>query len=137
MNISIKSVAIIMLVVAIASAALTRYCFPQIQVKTVEKEKDVHHNDIVTVVKVVKEKDGSEETTSTTIDHSTNVLTDNKTTTIMAQPNWMVSASADIKFDDIRPVYAFQIQRRILGPFFVGGNLTTDKYAGVSIGFEF
>lgn len=133
----IKSVAIAIAITAVVSAAVTRYYFPKLQMQTVEVEKEVVKNNVVTVIKTVKEKDGTEETTTTIVDKTEKKQTDSKTVTVAAKNDWVISASVGTKFDDLKPIYGAQVQRRILGPFYLGAMANTDKTIGLSIGFEF
>ena len=137
----LKTVGILVLATAIISAVVTRYYFPKVQtqVQTVEVTKEVVKNNIVTVTKIVKEKDGSETTTTTTTDNSVTQTSDSKSKskTIAASKDWVISGSVQTKFEGLQPIYGVQVQRRILGPFYLGAMTNTDRAAGVSIGFEF
>lgn len=133
----LKTVGIIVIVVAILSAVTTRYYFPKVSMQTVEVEKEVVKNNIVTITKTIKGTDGTEETTTTTTDKSTSNSTASKSVTITASKDWMISASAGTKFEGLQPIYGLQVQRRILGPIYVGAMASTDKMIGLSVGFEF
>jgi hypothetical protein len=134
----LKNVAILVLITAVLSAVITKYYFPKLQMQTVEVEKEVIKNNIVTVTKIVKDKDGNETSETTTVDRSTTKNTDSKVVSIAASKDWMISASAQTDFKEgLKPVYGVQVQRRILGPFYVGGTVNTDRAVGVSVGFEF
>lgn len=133
----LKTVGLIVLATAIMSAVVTKYYFPKIQTQTVEVEKEVVKNHIITIVKNTKNSDGSETTETRTEDTSTKRSTDTKSTTVLASKDWVVSGSAQTKFDSLQPIYGVQVQRRILGPFYVGAMANTDHSAGLSIGFEF
>jgi len=65
---SIKNVTILVLIVAALSAALTRYYFPKVEMKTQEITKEVIRNDIRTIVKEVTRPDGSKEVITETTD---------------------------------------------------------------------
>lgn len=134
----LKNVAIAIVITAALSAVVTRYYFPKLQMQTVEVEKEVVKNNVVTVTKIVKEKDGTETTEITTVDKSTKKSEDSKVVSIAASKDWMISASAQTDFKEgLKPVYGLQVQRRILGPFYLGATANTDKAIGVSVGFEF
>lgn len=134
----LKNVAIVVVITAVLSAVITKYYFPKLQMQTVEVEKEVIKNNIVTVTKVVKDKDGNETTETTVVDKSTTKNTDSKVVSIAASKDWMISASAQTDFKEgLKPVYGLQVQRRILGPFYLGATANTDRAIGVSVGFEF
>lgn len=133
-----RNTVILMILVAAASAGLTRYCFPQVQIKNVEVTKEVVKNNIQTVIKTVVLKDGTTETTETINDQSTKLETDKKVLTIAKTNDWMFDVGARVKLDDRELIlYDLQVQRRILGPFFLGAKLSTDKSVGLSVGMEF
>lgn len=138
---STRNTIILLILVAIASAGLTRYYFPSVQFKNTETIKEVVHNDIQTVVKTIERPDGTKETTETTVDHSTKQETSKSQTIIAAKPQWMFDVGARANLEHISDrdtiVYDLQVQRRVLGPFYVGGKISTDKSVGVSLGMEF
>lgn len=132
-----RYVIILLILVAAASAGVTRYYFPQVQYKDVEITKEVIKNNIQTVIKTVVKKDGTTETTETINDQSVKKETDSKEISIAKKNDWMFDIGARTKLDDINPIYSLHAQRRILGPFFLGAQLATDKSVGVSVGMEF
>lgn len=133
-----RNTIILLIIVAAASAGITRYYFPQVEVKTVETTKEVIKNDIKTIVKEVVRPDGTKETITETTDKSSKSETTKNETKIAAKPQWMFDLGARVKMDDRQLIiYDLQVQRRIVGPFFVGGRISTDKSVGVSIGMEF
>ena len=133
-----KNTIILLILVAVASAGITRYLFPQIEFKNTETTKEVVRNDIKTEVRLVERPDGTKETITFITDKSTKKETTKSETIIAAKPQWMFDIGARAKLDDLNGlVYDLQVQRRILGPFFLGGRVSTDKSVGVSIGMEF
>lgn len=123
----------LIVITALASAALTRYYFP----KTVTKieEKEVVRKDVKTIIKEVVKKDGTKETTTEILDRSTE-----KREFMLEQfkiSDWIVSASYGMKEFKGEPIYGLQVQRRILGPLFLGLTGSTDKVYGISVGMEF
>lgn len=117
---------------AFALGASTRYLFPA--TKTVENIVTKDH--VVTVVKQIKNKDGTTETdTTTTEDKNT---TDNKVAivAIRAISNWHVGAGANIGLN-LQPSYSVQVDRRILGPVFVGISGDTIGRVGAHLSVEF
>lgn len=133
-----KNVIILMVIVAAVSAGITRYYFPQVEFKNTEVVKEVVRNDIRTIVKEVVRPDGTKETVTETTDKSTKKETSTSETIIAAKKQWMFSVGANTNLSnrDIM-VYDLHVQRRIMGPFFLGAKATTDKSVGVSIGMEF
>lgn len=65
--------------------------------------------------------------------------TEQKQTVPILAPDWFITVGAgyDFKTHDGRPLYLLGVNRRILGPLFVGGTITSDRTLGVQIGFEF
>ena len=132
-----KNTLILLVIVAAVSAGITRYYFPQIEYKNTETVKEVVRNDIRTVIKEVVRPDGTKETITETTDKSTKKET-TKSETVIAQKNqWMFDIGARKTFSNSEIYYDLQIQRRIVGPFFLGVKGSTDKSVGVSIGMEF
>jgi hypothetical protein len=125
------------------SAGVTRYYFPQVTVetKTVEVQKDVIRNNIVTITSTMKLPNGEVDTTTKTIDNTVHVDTDTKTSQSMQlspQKNWFVGAEASITgINFANPAYGVFVNRRILGPFYLGGSVNTKGEFGVSVGMEF
>lgn len=132
-----KTIAILLIVVAAASAGITRYCFPAIEFKNTETTKEVVRNDVRTVIKEVTRPDGTKETITETTDKSVKKETSQSETVIAAKPQWMFDVGVRKTLTDRELYYDLQVQRRIVGPFFLGGKLSTDKSVGVSIGMEF
>lgn len=136
---SLKQVAVLLLVTATVSAALTRFYFPQVQVKTVEVEKDVIHNNIQTVVVTKKLPSGEVDSTTTIVDHTNKVDTDNKTSEISKiPPNWLIVGTASVTgINFANPAYGVQVNRRILGPIFINASANTKGEVGLGLGMEF
>lgn len=120
----------------------------KIKTVTVEKvvEKKAEKKNVKTVV--VQAPDGTTTTTTTdtsTVDTNTNtdtntVATDEKKkTTTYSRPNWRLAALGgfDPNGNIGKPIYGGSIERRILGPIFVGAFGMSNKSFGVSLSFEF
>lgn len=143
MTIQLKYAGAACLVVAILSAGITRYYFPQVtvQTKTVEVQKDITQDNVRIVVQQVKKPDGEVDTTTTTLDNTVHVDIDTKssqTAQLAPQKNWFVGADASITgVNFANPAYGLFINRRIAGPFYVGGAVNTKGEFGVSVGMEF
>lgn len=134
---TLKQSLVACLIVAVAAAAVTRYYFPQIQTKTVEVIKEVVKTDVKTVIHTVTSPDGTTDTTTTIVDHTTRTETENKTSIQAKEINWQVSGSVQSNFRLDPPAYGVQVQRRVLGPFFVGALLNTKGDVGLSLGVSF
>lgn len=111
--------------------------FPKIEEKTVEIEKEKIVKDVVTVTKIITKPDGTKEEVTVVTDKSKESK-EIKNTKIVSKPDWHVSASAktkSIQMNDL--VYSVQVERRILGDIYLGVVGSSDKSAGLSVGFEF
>lgn len=130
-----RGILIVAIMSAVGGASVTRAYFAREVVRTVEKEVVKDH--IVTVTKESKAKDGTESIITTTTDDR--AATDNKNTvdTKPAQaPQWLISGGAGLTVNGL-PVYAGSVQRRIIGPVFLGLQVTTQKEGFVTLGIEF
>lgn len=107
---------------------------PRVVTETQVVSKDVVHNQIVTVTKVIKQKDGSEVSTTTATD--TSVKVDNTVSKDIKAPNYHVTAGYDIGFTAV-PSYSLQVEKRIAGPLFLGARAETRGAVGVVLGLEF
>lgn len=134
---TLRNTLIALVVVASVSAAITRYYFPQVQYKNVEVVKEVVKNDVRTIIKTIENPNGTKETTTEIIDKSVKQETSKSNTTVAAKPQWMFSVGARKPYDKSDLYYDLQVQRRILGPFYLGGSISTEKTIGVSVGMEF
>lgn len=127
--------------------AAGRYVQPakvEIKKEVEVKEVEVTRKNIVTVTHEEKRPDGTVITDSRTEDKSTEATrTDTKskesTTITNVKPQWKVSGGAGVKYNEIslQPVYTVGVERRILGPIFVGAYGRTDKEVGLSVSVEF
>ncbi len=132
-----KSVLILCIITAAASVAVTRFYFPQIQTKTVETTKEVIHNDVKTIIKTVTEPNGTTTSTTTIEDHTQKIDTSKKLDITTTRKDWLVSGSYSTDLHKLEPIYGLQVNRRILGPAYVGALLNTKGEVGLSIGLEF
>lgn len=142
MQVSLRTLAITSLIIAGASVYVTRTFWQKEIVRVEVKEKETVKKDIVTTIKEVKRVDGSIERSETIVDRSTENRRTNtnyeKITT--PQKNWNVSVYADKSIENFAlsaEFYGVHIQRRILGPFFLGVKADTNKTIGLSIAMEF
>lgn len=140
-----KTLTIISIVLALGGYAVGRYMQPpKVVTKEVEKIKEVEviKRDVKTVIKEVVRPDGSKETT-TTIDESTRENNRRQTenqrevAVVPQKPQWKAGIAAKTSLTNIIPVYGFHVERRVLGPFFVGVQGWGDQSAGLSLSMEF
>ncbi len=137
---NLKSTLILALIVTIVSAGLTRYLFPRIETQTVDVVHEVIKKDIRTITKIVEKPDGTKETTIDETDKSTDKKTEKHTETTYQNKDWQVAGTAETDYTQLQEVkldYGVHIQRRILGPFYLGALINTNKQVGVSLGLEF
>jgi len=143
MTIQLKYAGGACIVVAIMSAGVTRYYFPQVTVetKTVEAQKDVVQDNIKTITQTMKLPSGEIDTTTTTIDNTVHTDTDTKISQqlqLTPQKNWFIGADTSITgINFANPAYGVFVNRRIIGPFYLGGSVNTKGEFGVSVGMEF
>lgn len=135
----IKTQATILILCCLASAACTKYFWPNKAIEVKTETKEVVKNNIVTVVKEVKRPDGTVERTETTTDRTKSTVKQSESIAVFKAIDWHVSASAVKKLDTgaLEPHYQLQIERRIMGPIFFGANISTEKQIGITIGLEF
>jgi hypothetical protein len=145
-----KNTIIALVIVAAASAGLTRFYFPKVEFKSVETTKEGSKgetkNDIKTVIRYIERPDGSKETVTETTDKSTKKESTKKETSkeviIASKSQWLVGIGAGLKLSDKDLVYKAQVSRRIAGPFFLGVDASAtktfnDKTVGVFGTMEF
>jgi Glu-tRNA(Gln) amidotransferase subunit E-like FAD-binding protein len=133
-----KNLLITAAVALIIGFGLGSYLCPRVETQTVEVEKEVIRRDVVTEIVEVIRPDGSKEVKTIVVDKSKEQKDSKSTVTVVAAKNYIGSVSAatrSIKFDEI--VYTASIQKRIMGPFFLGGSASTDKQYGLIISMEF
>lgn len=141
----IKYIALGVLVAAGLGYATGRYAQPAkvvIQTKEVVKTVTVVQHDTVTVVKEVKHPDGTTETDTTITDKDKDTTSDSDTKTASEtitnlKPQWKAGVQAGYNFSSFQKVYGAQIDRRILGPLFIGAWGNSDHAGGVSVSIEF
>jgi hypothetical protein len=126
--------------------ATGRYLQPaqiETQIKEVIKEVEVVKKDTVTVVHEVKRPDGTVEIDTRTEDKSvittqTDKKTEQQSIITNIKPQWKASGLAAVDFNnDRRLTYGISVERRLLGPVFVGVQGYDNKMIGISVGLEF
>lgn len=139
MEISLKSLTLVVIGAAVVSAAVTKYYFPRTETKIEIQEKETVKNNIVTQTHEIVKPDGSKEIDTTIVDTSTEKKSSKQNVTIIEDKtkNWSVSLGEDYNFTDKEEIYAFAVNRRILGPFFIGARANTKRELGLQLVFEF
>lgn len=115
----------------------------QVDDKTIDKNVNKDYKKTV-----VKNKDGSETITTEVIDKSNTTITDNNSTTTSSNTisntektttysvnNYMLSVAADVNSGGI--TYGALVQKRLLGPIYLGVMGFTDKRVGLTLGVSF
>lgn len=135
---TIRNTAILVIIMCVITAVVTRYYFPQVQTKTEIVEKEVVRNNIKTIIKEIVRKDGTKETITEIVDKTKKQADSSKTETKILAKNWMASLTYNKSLD--ADGYQLSVSRRQLGPFFLTGNVATfggELQAGLGVGFEF
>lgn len=137
----------IITIVVIASLSFAGGRFltePTVITKNVEviKEVEVIKRDVRTVIREITRPDGTKETDTVIEDRTrertrTDANTRTETVVTNEKPQWKVDLMARAKITNIVPVYGASIQRRIIGPVFMGVNGWSDANVGLSVGLEF
>lgn len=136
----LQHVFILLVAVAITSAALTKYYYPNVEYKDKVVEKEVVRNDIRTIVKEVIKADGSKEIITETTDKSVKKESKEQQITKNAQKNWLLGVSALSKLNDPAIGYELSVARRQLGPFYLIGKVgvvKSETQVGLGIGLEY
>lgn len=114
-----------------------RYLTPQNSTE-IEKQKEETQTEKETTDRVTTNPDGTK-----TVEH---IVKDTKKETKEKEslkiveskkPDWKVSALVGYSFDKKNEVYGLDVQKRMLGAISIGVWGTTEKTAGLSIGYEF
>ena len=144
-----KQLKLILMVILVAAAAffIGKYSNTQktkIKTQFITQTVVVNHHDIRTVVHTVKEPNGTVVTNTTTQDNSTvtgngikvakSKETESGSTT---SGKWKISALAGVDFKGGNLAYGAELDRKILGPIYVGAWGLSNSSFGVSIGFQF
>jgi hypothetical protein len=135
---------LLVLIVALVGYAIGRYAQPAKVIKEIkEVEVEKVRTEYRTIVKTVTKPDGTKEVTETTeninINESTSI-SESKTTIENIKPQWRLGALAGIEVTSSDFIYGAQVERRVLGPFFMGAwGLTNNQHkaAGLSVSMEF
>lgn len=136
---------LIALLLIVIGYALGYYTLPQkvvTQTVTEVKTVTVIQHDVQTVTKEIIKPDGTKEidtvTTDKSVDTSKSEEKIDKTKIVeIGKPQWKANVQFSPKETKYAYVYGVQIERRILGPVFLGVFGNMDRTLGVSVGLEF
>ncbi len=135
---NLKAIVIYSVVLVALSVAGTRYLWPQIETQTKIEEKEVVRTDVRTVIREVVKPDGSKETVTEIIDKSKQSSTKESLQITTRKNDWFVTAGVAAELGNFQQqTYNLQVNRRILGPIFLGVSGNTRREVGVAVGFEF
>lgn len=126
MNVPIRYVLILSAVLIISTALFIRQYMPREVTKTVTIEHTV------TQTHEVIAPDGTR-----TIDSTTHV--DEQVKTVDSKnpvPNWFVTAGSGFSFYQNKQIYMLSVNRRIIGPIFIGASGSSEGSIGIHIGVE-
>lgn len=128
-----KTALLITLSVALLAYAFGRYAQPE---KVVVKEVEVVKRDVRTVVKTVKQPDGTVIRERVTED-KTQTAKSNETVTVNQGSKVKLNALVGWSFDERKEVYGVMIQKDMFGPVSIGAFGLSDKTVGITIGISF
>ena len=135
MDPQMKNNIIIAAVALLVGATASKFLFPTIQEKIVEKQVEVIQKDIVTETKEIVRPDGTKEIITVVTDKSQEKKESLKVTAI-AKSNYHVSVAA--LTPNVKDIYyQIQVEKRVLGDIHVGLLANTNGSYGLSLGYEF
>lgn len=111
-----------------------RYVLPANEVTKIEQvEHEVVRNNVITITKEVTKADGTKETVTTVVDKSVEKK-DKQVESIVSKPienRWLVGLGVNpIKYTE---TYSVRVDRRILGPLFIGGQYIRNKSDNIGL----
>lgn len=109
----------------------------KIEVKTEIKEHEVTQNHIVTVTHEVTKPDGTKEIITTTTDNSVEHKDKQIEIQKSSPKDWFLTAGVARESLTSDNIYQISVNRRILGPLYIGGSFNTEKQLGLNLGMEF
>jgi len=126
-----KNILIAIVVAAGLGYGLGRYLTPpKIQTKEVQTIK----RDVVVVEKKIIQKDGTTIVETITTDKSKTETS--KSTKTDSRSNYLITAGANLRGDRTEPIYDLSIQKRFIGPVFIGGRMNTLSELSVNLTIE-
>lgn len=146
MNIQLKYLGLIVLVALAVGAYATRQFAPREVIKTQLVDHDVVKDHVVTVTKEITKADGTKEVDTVVTDDRKESDTKKETVTDskpipQQKAQWFVTAGAGLDFSQVsnlaNPIYQASVNRRILGPIYLGAYGNTKSQVGLQVGLEF
>lgn len=111
--------------------------FPRHEVQIKTETKTVTEYKTRIIERWTKAPDGTETHDRTEESDGTTVIDAKKDKKIAKKHNWNLGLQAGLTTDLNGVKYGIRAERRIIGPVFLGGYITTNKEAGISLGMEF
>jgi len=141
-----KGIIIVLVAVGLGYGA-GRYLQPaevKIEIKEVVKEIEIQKKDVITIIKEIERPDGTKEKETRIVDRSTiekekDEIRTKDTKITVSKSQWKAGALVGLNFKGSTS-YGIHVERRILGPIFVGGwglKGPLDTQAGISVTWEF
>lgn len=130
-----KNYIIVGIICLLAGGLASKFLFPTIKEKIVEKEVEVIKKDIVTEIREIVKPDGTKEIVTVVTDKSQEKKETSKVTAI-SKPEYHVSISA--LTPNVKDIYyQLQVEKRVLGNIHIGVLANTNQQFGLAIGYEF
>lgn len=128
---------IIMFVIGAVAGAATYGYFKPGKNTTSQAAEAVTKYQIVTQERVVERPGGVREIIRTVTDSTVKAEKSTASSSTVVAKNWNLGLSAGTRPWDWQPQYAIQLQRRVLGPVFLGAYGRTDGEIGALLSVEF
>jgi hypothetical protein len=126
------------LLCTIGGGAMTKALWPRIAVQTKVVEHNVVVEKIVNKTTTVTKPDGTTIVTSHTTENRVDTDTKQVSSTQAkseVRKDWLVSVG--MQLDRTSKSYTISVNRRILGPIYLGGSAATNGVVGFHLGVEF
>lgn len=125
---SIKMSALIAVIAFIAGIAVSRFQFPS------EVKEETKQNDVVTIIKEVIRPDGTKEVDTRIVDRTKEVIKEVQ----YKKPDWRIQGGVGVHLaSSLVPVYSVGVERRILGPMWLGAGADTTGLIKLTVAVEF
>lgn len=129
-----KVIVIVAVILFGAGYGAGRYLQPPKEITKIEvQEHEVVKNNIVTVTKEITKADGTKEIVTTVVDKSIEKK-DKQIESIVSKPTerqWLVGLGVNpLKYTE---TYSVKVDRRILGPLFLGGQYIRNKSDNIGL----
>lgn len=135
----------LVMIAGVGGYFVARYTIPpevKIKEKIVTKEVEVERKNVQTTTREEIRPDGTKITETVTKDLTVSTKkarTKAKAKTLVknSRPQWRVGVGAVTRLENLQIDYTVSVERRILGPVFVGLQGGTHGYGGLMVGLEF